>query len=110
MGDNATLMQRNRELEEDARKLKDFQSDFANYAVYQTRSGGICYRPKPGMPEAKLAVYVCANCKSDGVKTYLQPKGSFWLPCSASPRPPVCHSRSLSHNGVLQAFAMFHLS
>jgi len=84
VGENAQLMKRNTDLENEVSKLKDFHTDIANYRLHQTVRGGICYRPKPDMPEAKMAVYLCANCAAKGVKTYLQPVGGgFSFQCAA---------------------------
>lgn len=82
VGENATLVQQNGKLEEENRKLKDFSGDLSNYELYRTAEGGLCYRAKPEVPEAQLAVHLCANCIAEGVKTFLQPiNGGFHLEC-----------------------------
>jgi hypothetical protein len=71
------------ELEDENGKLKKVAQDLERYDLHRTRGGGLCLRAKPGVHEAYLVVYLCANCGTEGKKTYLQPKGRFNLQCPA---------------------------
>jgi regulator of replication initiation timing len=74
-------------LREKHRKLEETLTDLSGYETYLTRRGAVCLRPKPGTPEANMAIHVCANCAARGKKTYLQPESSgLYLTCPSHGR------------------------
>ncbi len=69
------LAQEKSRLENEIRRLKDHQADIQqNYERWTTMNGATVYRSKPGIALDGRTEYLCANCVSDGQKTYLQPQ------------------------------------
>lgn len=68
---NATLKKEVLRLQEEIGRMKDLKAEMnADYERYMTPGGATVYRPKD---PSKQFEYLCANCMSDGKKTFLQP-------------------------------------
>src|SRR5215471_18648482 len=68
------LSKRVAELEEENRKLKNWEAEADRYILVEVLSGVPVYTPKPGMENGEAAHYLCTNCFSRKQKSFLAQK------------------------------------
>lgn len=73
--ERTALLDRNRELEAEIARLKNWEAEKQRYELCQTSSiGNFAYRTKPEMRGLEPSHYLCASCFTDGKKSVLQAK------------------------------------
>ena len=73
---NIKLTDRCRELEDQLKRVENWEAEKARYALQRVGSGGTAYRLKPS--ESETDHFLCPNCFEDQKKSYLQRQGVKW--------------------------------
>ena len=70
--DQFSLLQRVRDLEEEIRRVKAWETEKQRYEMIYLATGIIAYRIKPAMRGSEPIHEICANCYEHDRKSYLQ--------------------------------------
>ncbi|MCJ2187340.1 hypothetical protein [Novosphingobium beihaiensis] len=81
--ENAALIARIRELEEEAVRTKAKHGELENYEMKDVGHGAIVYAVKPGHKIGEPAHWLCPNCFANNHKSILQRDQHFSVGCEA---------------------------
>lgn len=70
--DHAAMLERERNLEAEIARLKDWSAERERYSLHRYYPGVVAYALKPGMERGEPPVKLCANCYTRGEKSFLQ--------------------------------------
>jgi hypothetical protein len=74
------LIERISELEKEVARFETWETEKQRYELKAVDRGSFAYVPKPGMQGSEPPHWLCANCYSNGHKSFLQFKGRIQTP------------------------------